>query len=141
VERFEHEQKIRQPGEPVHSMFEFNNPYDEQPVMFLITLTEDQNSDNSVEGIKVEINNYISMEIPVKMQASQVLKLDAKGNLQLFDKNWNLMETLNGGKIPVMAKGRNRIMIDARITNVSTSKLKIEVKTMGKAELTGLNGN
>ncbi len=141
VERFEHEQKIRQPGEPVHSMFEFNNPYDEQPVMFLITLTEDQNSDNSVEGIKVEINNYISMEIPVKMQASQVLKLDAKGNLQLFDKNWNLMETLNGGKIPVMAKGRNRIMIDARFTKVSTSKLKIEVKTMGKAELTGLNGN
>ncbi|WP_163378960.1 hypothetical protein [Cyclobacterium sp. SYSU L10401] len=37
VERFVCEQKISQPGEPLDSVFEFENPYDDQPLMFIIT--------------------------------------------------------------------------------------------------------
>ena len=68
------------------------------------------------------------------MQPGQTLKLDAKGNLQLLDRNWKLIETLNPGKIPALVKGKNRIMIDAGFIEESSSKLKIEVKTIGKAE-------
>jgi F0F1-type ATP synthase epsilon subunit len=75
------------------------------------------------------------LDIPVKMESGQVLKLDGKGNLQLFDKNWKLIETLDPGKIPLLDKGKNRIMVDAGFTVEGSSKLKIEVKTIGKAEL------
>ena len=134
IERFEHEQKIRQPGEPVHSIFDFHNPYDRQPLMFLITLTGEQDAVSPVEGITIEINNYSIMDIPVKMQPAQILKLDGKGILQLFDKNWKLIESFNDVKIPELVTGKNRIMIDAAFTKEGSSKLKIEVKTIGKAE-------
>ena len=103
--------------------------------MFLITLTGEQDAVSPVDGITIEINNYSTLDIPVKMQPGQVLKLDGKGNLQLFDKNWKLIETLDPGKIPLLDKGKNRIMVDAGFTVEGSSKLKIEVKTIGKAEL------
>ena len=74
------------------------------------------------------------MDIPVRMQPAQILKLDGKGNLQLFDKNWKLIETINAGKIPILAKGKNTIMVDAGFITEGSSKLKIEVKTVGKPE-------
>ncbi len=134
IERFEHLQKIRQPGEPVHSIFDFENPYDGQTIMFLITLTGQQDAVSPVDGITIEINNYSTLDIPVKVEPGQVLKLDGKGNLQLFDKNWKVIETLDPGKIPLLDKGKNRIMVDAGFTTEGFSKLKIEVKTIGKAE-------
>ncbi|HOB85618.1 MAG TPA: hypothetical protein PK521_13410 [Bacteroidales bacterium] len=103
--------------------------------MFLITLTGEQDAVSPVDGITIEINNYSTLDIPVKMESGQVLKLDGKGNLQLFDKNWKLIETLDPGKIPLLDKGKNRIMVDAGFTVEGSSKLKIEVKTIGKAEL------
>jgi len=134
IERFDHEQKIRQPGEPVHSIFNFDNPYEGQALMFLITLTGDQDAVSPVEGITIEINNYSTVDIPVRMQPAQILKLDGKGILQLFDKNWTLIKTIDAGKIPLLAKGKNSIMVDAGFTTEGTSKLKIEVKTIGKPE-------
>ncbi len=134
IERFEHYQKIRQPGEPLHSIFDFENPYESQPLMFMISLTGEQGTVTPVDGITIEINNYSTLEIPVRMQPSQILKLDCKGNLQLFDRNWKLIETFTPGKIPLLAKGKNRITIDAGFTSEGSSKLKIEVKTIGSAE-------
>lgn len=134
IERYEHNQKIRQPGEPLHSIFDFENPYEDQPLMFLITLTGEQDAVTPVDGITIEINNSNTIDIPFKMQAGQILKLDGKGNIQLFDRNWKQIETLNPGKIPVLVRGKNRIMVDAGFTGEGSSKLKLEIKTIGKAE-------
>lgn len=139
IERFEHEQKTRQPGEPLHSIFDFENPYDDQPLKFIIILTGEQEAVSPVGDITIEINNYSTLDIPVKMQPSQILQLDGNGNLQLFDKNQKLIETLNSGKIPVLAKGKNRIVVDAGFRSEGSSKLKIEVKTIGKAESTDIH--
>ncbi len=138
IERFEHERKIRQPGEPVHSIFGFENPYDGQPIMFLITLTGEEDAGSYADDISIEINNHSTMDIPVRMQLSQTLKLDRKGNLQLFDRNWKLIETFNMEKIPSLVKGRNSIMVDAGFPTEGFLKLKIEVKTTGQAEPTGI---
>lgn len=74
------------------------------------------------------------MDIPVRMQSSQILKLDGKGVLRLFDKNRKLIKALNAGKIPLLVKGKNIIMIDAGFIAGGSSKLKVEVTTIGKAE-------
>jgi len=134
IERYEHNQKIRQPGEPVHSIFDFTNPFEAQPLMLQITLAGEQNEVSPVDGITIEINNYNTIDIPAKMQAGQTLKLDGKGTLQHFDKNWKLIETLNIEKVPLLVKGKNRIMIDAAFTTEGSSKLKLEVRTIGNAE-------
>jgi hypothetical protein len=136
VARYVHEQKARQPGEPVSSTFEFKNPYHDQPMMFIMTLLPGEGgSSSAVEKIFVEVNNYHKIEIQVKIEAFQNLKLNEDGILQLFDKNWKLISTITlEEKIPRLSNGKNKITFDAGFTGQGPSKFKIEMKTVGPAE-------
>ncbi len=137
VRRFVHEQKERQPGEPVFSTFEFENPYDEQPMMFIVNLVPgEKNGTASVEKIVIEVNDFNKVEIPVDMEANQILKLDEKGKLRVLTPNWKLVKEITlVGKIPALSHGKNKIIFDAEFKGEGTSKLKIELKTIGKAEV------
>lgn len=136
VARYVHEQKIRQPGEPLSSTFEFKNPYDDQPMMFIMTLIPGEGSNGSaVEKVLIEVNNYHKIEIPVRIEPLQNLKLNEDGVLQVYDKNWNLINTITlAGKIPRLSNGKNKIIVDAEFTGRGPSQVKIEMKTMGPSE-------
>ena len=139
IERYAHKQKTRQPGEPVFSTFEFDNPYHEQPLMFIIGVeSDDDNKTPLVDHISLEINNVHVLEIPVKMEASQNLKLGSDGMLNLFDSNWNQIQTIDvNSRIPNLVNGKNKILIDAGFTGSGSSSINIEMKTIGPAELLG----
>jgi hypothetical protein len=136
IERYIHEQKIRQPGEPVNSIFEFENPYENQTMMFIISYIADSNAPGAIiENILLEVNNHDTFNIPVEMVSNQHLKLDNSGNLKLFDANWNLLRTIKSTEnIPVLSSGKNKIIFDAKFSEEGGAKLKIEMKTRGKAE-------
>jgi len=136
IERFDHKQKIRQPGEPLHSVFEFENPHDDQPLMFMITLSPGEGeNDASLEKITIELNDYSNLEIPVKMVQSNILKLDQSGKVTLYDRNWNLLETIEvARKLPVMEHGNNKITVDAAFLSDGFSTLKLELKTSSRPE-------
>ncbi len=137
LQRYVHEQKVRQPGEPLYSTFDFHNPYHEQPMMFILNLLPGENSNgSSVDKISVEVNNYNKIEIPVRMEPFQSLKTGENGKLQLFDKNRNLLQTIDiTDKIPLLSKGRNTVVFDAEFSGEGTSMFKIELKTIGEPEL------
>jgi hypothetical protein len=143
IKRYVHEQKVRQPGEPLFSTYEFDNPYDAQPMNFLMTLLPvEKTNGSSVSKITLEVNDYTKIEIPVTMEPTQVLKLDASGQLNLFDKNWKLIKTIvPEGKIPLLSNCKNKIIFDAEFTGEGASKFKIEMKTIGKAETVTANTN
>ncbi|WP_209331682.1 AlbA family DNA-binding domain-containing protein [Lunatimonas salinarum] len=136
IERYVHEQKIRQPGEPVYSVFEFDNPYDEQELMFIIDLKlGDGDRSSKIESIKVEINNYAELEIPVTMDRGQVLKLGRAGQIELYEKNWDLVKTIPiDRKIPLLKRGKNSILIDAGFVTDGKASLRVEMKTESKPE-------
>jgi hypothetical protein len=95
-----------------------------------------------VSKITLEVNDYTKIEIPVTMEPTQVLKLDASGQLNLFDKNWKLIKTIvPEGKIPLLSNGKNKVIFDAEFTGDGASKFKIEMKTIGKAEPVATNKN
>lgn len=137
VERFVHEQKIRQPGEPLYSTFEFQNPYREQPMMFILSLLPKENSSgSSIEEISIEVNNYSDLKIPVRMEPFQSLKLDDRGKMQLFDKDRNLIRTVDfTGKIPFLSQGKNTVVFDTEFLGGGNSVCKIEMKTTDQPEL------
>jgi hypothetical protein len=136
VKRYVHEQKVKQPGEPLFSTFEFDNPYEGQPMMFILNLIPgENNSSSSVEKILLEVNDFSKIELPVHMQPDQILKLDEKGKFQLFDRNWKLLNEVEvNEKIPVLSKGKNKIVVDALFSGEGSSKIKLEVKTIGNGE-------
>jgi hypothetical protein len=140
IERFLYEQKVRQPGEPLYSVFEFENPYEQQPLMFLITLSPDKEEPQTVlERISIEINDYHTLDIPVNMSHSHILKLDQTGSIGLYDKNWNRLATYDlGKKLPSLEKGRNKVTVDAVFSTDGLSKVNIEMKSVSQAETVGL---
>jgi hypothetical protein len=74
------------------------------------------------------------MEIPIEMNPGEILKLDLYGNLRLYDKTWNLISEVEfKGKIPMLEKGNNLVIIDAEFKGEDNS-LEIEMKTKGPLE-------
>src|SRR5690606_26449533 len=107
-----HNQKLRQPGEPLSSSFTFENIYEPQPVIFIIKSLSTSNQ-ASASNISIEVNNSQKMEIPIEMNPGEILKLDHYGNLRLYDKTWNLISEVEfKGKIPMLEKGNNLVIID-----------------------------
>ncbi len=136
VKRFVHEHKVRQPGEPVFTAFEFENPYDEQPMSFILTLLPAEKTGRStVEMISFEVNSHNKIEIPINIESFNNLKLDETGKLQLYDRNWKLLKVIDlKEKLPNLLKGKNKITFDAVFTNEEPSKFNIEMKTIGVGE-------
>jgi hypothetical protein len=136
VKRFDHVQKTRQPGEPVSSSLEFENPYGQQSPQLILKLKPgEKGTVSAVTKIILEINNFDTMELPLGLKPNQFLKLNGEGLLQLFDQNWNVLDSvLLGGDIPKLSEGKNRVDIDATFVNADGTMLNIEMKTMGSPE-------
>jgi hypothetical protein len=134
IERYVLEQNTRLDYKTVNSAFEFDNPYDGQRMMFIISLVSGERDQFSeVKSISMEVNNR-SVDIPVVMKANQNLKLDLKGNMRLYDYNWNLIQDIENVDISGLLPGKNKINFTALFSKPGSAKLKIEIKTMGKAE-------
>nr|MBI1230224.1 hypothetical protein [Cytophagales bacterium] len=134
VERFEHIQRIRQPGEPVSSVFEFDNPFEPQSPQFIMKLGK--GSASGASKIILEINNFDTFELPLGIKPNQVLKFTGTGILELYDQNWNLLESQAlGNTIPKFSSGVNSIHVDAKFDSSDGNVLNIEVKTIGEPEI------
>jgi hypothetical protein len=135
IERYIYEQKSKQDIKSVNSVIEFDNPYESQPMMFIISFIPEENDPASfVERLSLEVDNN-HFDLFVDMKANQNLKLDKEGNIRLYDDTWNLVRDIkSSGNIPELKSGKNRIIFDAKFSKEGSAKLKIELKTMGKAE-------
>ena len=85
--KFSHKKKIRQPGEPLHSTFTFDNSSDEQPVSFIITAL-----DSGLSDIRLEFDNRTPVILPVRLEPGQHLKHCGEETAVLYDKNWNRLQ-------------------------------------------------
>lgn len=136
VQRHEYQRKIRQPGEPINSAFEFKNPYEAQvPIVIVNFIPDPDGGDAAIEELSIAVSNHDVVKIPVKMASSQRLKLVNEKQVQLFDRNWNLLQTVNlSSPFPKVASGTNNLSIDAVFTGEGLPKLHLEIKTAGKGE-------
>jgi len=136
IQRHEYLRKIRQPGEPVNSEFEFKNPFEAQVPIIIVNFIPDPNGGDAViEELSIAVSNHDAVKIPVKMAPFQRLKLINEKQVQVFDRNWKLLETVNLSRpFPKVASGMNNLSIDAVFTGEGLPKLHLEIKTAGKGE-------
>ena len=132
-----HQQKIKQPGEPTFSTYEFNNPANIQPVEFIISLVpkKDSDADVSFANPAITINQQDPFILPVTLKAGQWLYCDGK-SVKLYNKQWQLMETLSlNAALPTLANGKNEINFDGTYSGDNGPDVKIEVRAKGNPEL------
>ncbi|REG83047.1 hypothetical protein [Algoriphagus antarcticus] len=130
-EIFTHEKKVRQPGEPLHSTLEFNNPGNEQVVNFTLTA---MNSD--VSGITLEMNGYKKVALPGTIKEGQTLKYTGDKEVLLYDSNWQIIKRfeidLSDLKINT---GKNLIAIDSKFDRADKeANIKVEIRTFGETQ-------
>ena len=130
TEIFRHDRKVRQPGEPLYSKFEFNNPYTKQPVILTIQALEDSKCNN----ISVELDSYKKVVFPVTLSDSQIIHYDGGNTAIVYDKNWNVLKTLDL-EIEKMeiGNGGHSLVVDCKFLSGKNSEIKLEIKTIGEA--------
>jgi hypothetical protein len=131
-----HEQKIKQPGEPVYSSYQFNNPVTSQPVEFIISLAPQKDSDPDVtfDNPSIGINQQDALVLPVSLKRNQYLYCDGQ-TIKLYNKQWQLLQTITLSRpLPQVANGANTIIFDGTFSGENGADVKIELRVKGAPE-------
>lgn len=132
---FTHTGKLKQPGEPVSSTFQFNNPVARQPVAFIISLApaKDADPDVTFDQVSITINQQDALVLPIHLKRNQFLKCDGKV-VRLYNKQWQLLETVALNKaLPVLSNGANEITFDGKYSGENGADVKLEIRATGEA--------
>lgn len=131
INRFEHKQKILQPGEPVHSIFHFENPNETQSLQFIISSPKT----TSISGLSFDIDNFRKIELPVTLSADHYLKYEGGMNATVYDATWNKVKTIDiDAKQFEVGEGNHSLIFDCNFNEGSDSAVKLELKTMNEGD-------
>jgi hypothetical protein len=129
--KFKHEKKIRQPGEPLYSTFEFENTTGDNSLEFILTAV-----DTNLAGITIELDNYKKVVLPISLKNGQSLKYDRESGAILYDENWQkIKQIVLDNSLFEIANGTHSITFDAAFSNSAKEPVaKFEVRIYDEAE-------
>ena len=128
--KFKHEKKDRQPGEPLHSTFKFENLSSDQPMNFILTA-----KDGDIKNIKMEIDNYKQLSIPVTLKAGETIKYTGGDRAKVYDKNWfELKEIKIDSSVLALSKGEHNLIFDCKFAGGESPSAKLEFRIIASAE-------
>lgn len=108
VVHFRHEHRVRQPGEPLHSAFDFESPKDGQQVAFLASARG-----AGIEAIRLELDNYKTIEIPGRLNEGEVLWYAGGDKAVAYSASWRkLREVPVGLEGFTLKEGPHRLLFD-----------------------------
>jgi len=136
ISRFEHNFKIRQPGEPVGSVFQFENEYTAQPLQFIITT-----KNTSASNITIELDDFKKIELNTTIAVDEYLKYAGGNEAVLYDKTWNKIKSIPlDSNLLALTNGNHKIKVDCTFsTEKEEAGLKLELKTAGNPERVEIN--
>jgi hypothetical protein len=136
VQRFEHNYRIRQPGEPVWTSFSFKNEFSEQPLQFILKTTKG----TAASDITIEIDDFKKIDLNITIQEHQYLKYTGNDVVVLYDETWNMIKEIPiDSDICTISKGAHKIKVDCKFSGSDESSLKLELKTAGFPEKVTVN--
>jgi len=125
-----YENRERQPGEPRHEAFTFENPRDREPLRFILTA-----SGTSVSDILLELDGVGRMEIPVRLEDGEALVYQGGNFATLYSPQWQALGTVPMDEAGLFAGGgRHTLMVDALMSG-SEGHLKMELRLWGEEEV------
>ncbi len=128
---FKHEKKIKQPGEPLNSVFEVNNNGKDQTLNFIFSANNCKAKD-----IKIEINNYKSIALSITLNQGEHLKYIGGNHAIIYDADWQPINEIPINSLDFkINSGLNNILFDCKFeTSEKDSNVKLEFRTISKEE-------
>jgi len=125
-----YEYRERQPGEPSHETFTFQNMEGQQPLRFVLTAVG-----ASVDGIRLEVDGVRTVELGVQLRSGEALVYKGGDRATVYSGQWRVV-----GSVPVdaakllVAFGEHRLLLDAALEGGEEAYLKLELRIWGEAE-------
>ena len=133
--KFTHEKIIRQPGEPVHSKFTFQNKGEKQAMAFILTAKGAE-----AAHITFEINNHKQLDIPVSLQPGESLKYNGGDEMTLYDETWQGIKVVKVDRDQLMIEpGDHSLIFDCQFGSGENAEVKVELRIAGQPELISMN--
>jgi hypothetical protein len=129
--KFKHEDKVRQPGEPLFSTFKFENPEDNATMNFILTA-----QDATLSEIKIEMDNCCEVNVPVSLKTGESVRYSGGENAVVLDSNLRELKKIQVevSKLQIR-KGNHSIVFDCKFTEKGKEPIaKFEVRISGKTE-------
>jgi hypothetical protein len=129
--KFKHEDKVRQPGEPLFSTFKFENPEESATMNFILTA-----QDATISALKIEMNNCCEIAIPVSLAAGESARYSGGEKMEILNANLQKIKEIpvDTSKLQI-AKGNHSIVFDCVFSEKGKEPAaKFEVRISGKAE-------
>lgn len=129
--KFKHEDKVRQPGEPLFSTFKFENQEDNATMNFILTA-----QDATISEIKIEMDNCCEVNVPVSLKTGESVRYSGGENAVVLDSNLREIKKIQVevSKLQIR-KGNHSIVFDCKFSEKGKEPVaKFEVRISGKAE-------
>jgi len=128
--KFIHNKKILQPGEPLFSTFKFSNPTENEEVHFIIKAVK-----SDLSNITLEIDNYKKIVIPIKLKKDEIIKYEGGDKAFIYNSNWQKINEININRNDwKLQKGEHQITFDCTFIGDTESQAKFEIRLFGNAE-------
>ncbi len=129
--KFKHEDKVRQPGEPLFSTFKFENPEESTIMNFILTA-----QDATISNLKIEMNNCCEIAVPVSLATGESARYSGGETLEILNACLKKIKEIkvDASKLQI-AKGNHSIVFDCTFSEKEKEPAaKFEVRISGKAE-------
>jgi hypothetical protein len=121
----QHTSLTRQPGEPVYTSKEIDNPYHEQQPVITVRVMKDTRCEN----VTLEFDDYRTIIFPFKLFKGQVVRYEGGETATVYDKNMKEVGKVKvkGEKI-ILEHGYHTVNVDAELTGGDETAIKVELK-------------
>ncbi|MDB5276493.1 MAG: hypothetical protein JWR61_1448 [Ferruginibacter sp.] len=123
---FVREKFIRQPGEPTCTTWNYQQQWKEQTLQFRLTV---KGKEGSVSNIKMQLDNYAEIKIPLELSTGETAVCDGTTSLKIYDAKGKLKATQQlPGLPPVLANGSHRVVVDCTFGGEEPPTLAMQFK-------------
>lgn len=129
----------RQPGEPTHSTWIYKQESKEQPLQFNLNLS---GKSGSISNIKIQVDNYTEINLPIELKAGESIVCDGTENLRLYSEKGRPNGTYHLSDLPpVVSPATHTIIFDCAFNDGESPKVEMQFRELGKTEIVQVNKN
>ncbi len=129
---FVRERIERQPGEPTHTTWDFRQEWKEQRLQFRLGVA---GKTGAVRALRMQIDNYTELRIPIELAAGESLICDGSTTVQLYDSKGKRKGSFTLPSLPpMMAGGAHTIIMDSEFGGDEPPKIEVQFKGLSRTE-------
>jgi hypothetical protein len=130
---FTHEKYERQPGEPTLASWSYSQTGDTQPLQFRMTAN---GKAGSIKNIKLQIDNYAEITIPIELQAGETIVCDGTQRLQVYTETGKYKTSFQLTAVPpTLSTATHHMVFDCTFMGDKTPKVDMQFRQLSHKEM------